>query len=82
MTIRKNFLFDEETARKLERLAKNKNKTQTEIVKKAIDLLEKEEKKKLRLEALDKLAGSLTGKIGNIDAKEAKAQYIMEKYGY
>ncbi len=82
MTIRKNFNFDEETAQKLERLAKNAKKTQTEMVKKAIDLLEREEKKKMRLEALEKLAGSLTGKIGDIDIKEAKSQYIMEKYGY
>ena len=82
MTIRKNFNFDEETAQKLERLAKNANKTQTEMVKKAIDLLDREEKKKMRLEALEKLAGSLTGKIGDIDIKEAKSQYIMEKYGY
>ncbi len=82
MTIRKNFNFDEETVQKLEKLAKNAKITQTETVKKAIDLLEREEKKKMRLEALKKLAGSLTGKIGNIDAKEAKAQYIMEKYGY
>ncbi len=82
MSIRKNFIFDEETAQKLERLAKNANKTQTEMVKKAIDLLDREEKKKMRLEALEKLAGSLTGKIGDIDIKEAKSQYIMEKYGY
>ena len=53
MTIRKNFNFDEETAQKLERLAKNAKKTQTEMVKKAIDLLEREEKKKMRLEALE-----------------------------
>ena len=82
MTIRKNFIFDEETARDIEDIAKEDNITQTEVMKKAIKLLKQEKKRKKRLEALDKLAGSLTGKIGNIDVKEAKAQYIMEKYGY
>ncbi len=82
MTVRKNFIFDEETARTIEEIAKEKGLTQTKIVKDAIELLKKEYKKQKRLEALEKLAGSLTGKIGNIDAKEAKKQYLLEKYGY
>ncbi len=82
MPIRKNFNFDDETAYTIEEIAKNKNITQTETIKKAIELLKKEYKREKRLEVLDKLAGSLTGKIGNLDAKEARIQYISEKYGY
>jgi len=37
---------------------------------------------KKKLEALERLAGSLTGKIGNVDAKEARNAYVLEKYGY
>ncbi len=82
MTVRKNFVFDEATAHTLEEIAKEEGITQTEAVKRAIEELQEKQKRKKRLEALEKLAGSLTGKIGNIDAKEAKKAYILEKYGY
>ena len=38
MTVRKNFIFDEETARTIEEIAKEKGLTQTKIVKDAIEL--------------------------------------------
>jgi len=80
MTIRKNFNFDEETAQKLERLAKNAKKTQTEMVKKAIDLLEREEKKKMRLEALEKLAGSVPpGSLVDVDVREARVKRAINR---
>ncbi len=82
MTIRKNFNFDNETAHTIEEIAKSEGITQTQTVKKAIELLKKEYKKQKRLEALERLVGSLTGKIGNIDAKEARKKYLLEKYGY
>ncbi len=82
MTVRKNFIFDDETAHTLEQIAKEEGITQTEAVKRAIKRLKDEYKRKKRLEALEKLAGSLTGKIGDIDVKKARRDYLMEKYGY
>ena len=82
MTVRKNFVFDDETAHTLEEIAREAGISQTEVVKRGIAELREKQKREKRLEALEKLAGSLTGKIGNIDAKEAKKEYILEKYGY
>jgi len=82
MTIRKNFLFDEEIARHLEEIAKLKGQTQTQTVQEFIQNEYKKISAKKKLAILDEIAGSLTGKIGNIDAKEARVQYISEKYGY
>jgi len=82
MTIRKNFLFDEEIAKQLEEIAKLKGQTQTQTIQ---DFIKDEYKKisaKKKLAILDEIAGSLTGKIGNINAKEARVQYVSEKYGY
>jgi predicted DNA-binding protein len=82
MTIRKNFNFDEEIARYLEEKAKRESKTQTQYLEELIEKDLREEKRAKRLEALDRLAGSLTGKIGDIDIKEARSTYLAEKYGY
>ena len=59
MTVRKNFIFDEETAEHLEKLAKRDGKTQTQVVK---DLIEKEYGElsvKEKLDALYSFAGSM-----------------------
>jgi len=82
MTIRKNFNFNEETAKYLEEKAKREAKTQTQYLEELIEKDLREEKRAKRLEALDRLAGSLTGKIGDIDIKEARGDYLAEKYGY
>lgn len=82
MTVRKNFNFDEETAHDIEMIAQEEGITQTEAVKRAIQELKQKQKRKKRLEALDSLVGSLNGKIGNIDAKQAKIEYLKEKYAY
>ncbi len=82
MTIRKNFNFNEETARHLEEKAKRDAKTQTQYLEELIEKDLREEKRAKRLEALDRLAGSLSGKIGDIDIKEARGAYLAEKYGY
>ena len=82
MTIRKNFLFEEKVARHLEEIAKAEGKTQTHIAQEAIEERYKQILIKKKLEALERLAGSLTGKIGNIDAKKARDAYISDKYGY
>ena len=81
MTVRKNFLFDEEVAKHLEEIAKLKGQTQTQTVQ---EFIEKEYKKisiQKKLAILDEIAGSLTGKIGDIDPKEAYKKHLIEKYG-
>ncbi len=61
MRVRKNFIFDEETAEHLEKLAKRDGKTQTQVVKDLIkgefEMLSKEEK----LAAFDSMVGSMPG---------------------
>ena len=59
MRVRKNFIFDEETAEHLEKLAKRDGKTQTQVVK---DLIEEEYKtisKEEKLKILNSIAGSM-----------------------
>ena len=82
MTIRKNFIFDDEVAKHLEEIAKAEGKTQTQIAQEAIELKYKEIQKQMKLDALNRIKGSLNGKIGNIDAKEARIAHIMEKYAH
>ena len=50
MTIRKNFLFDDEVAKHLEELAKVEGKTQTQIAQEAVEIQYKKNKysKKIR----------------------------------
>ena len=80
MTIRKNFLFEQKIAEHLEQIAKAEGKMQSEILQEAIEERYKKIKMKKNLEALMRLASSLTGKIGNVDAKEARYAYVSEKY--
>lgn len=82
MTIRKNFLFEQKVARHLEEIAKAEGKTQTQIAQEAIEERYKQIHIQNKLEALDRLAGSLSGKIGDIDAKQVRDSYISDKYGY
>lgn len=66
MTVRKNFLLDEEIAKHLEEIAKKENKTQTDIIKYMIE--EKYQKYSIqeKLEAFQSIismpAGFLNGK--------------------
>lgn len=80
MTVRKNFLFDDDVAKHLEEIAKAEGKTQTQIAQEAIEAKYKETQKQIKLDALDRIKGSFNGKIGNIDAKEARIAHILEKY--
>jgi len=82
VTIRKNFNFDEETAKHLEELAAMEGKTQTEMVQEAIEQIYRDKERERKLAALDSIVGILDGKIGDIDAKEARRAYVVEKYGY
>jgi len=73
MTVRKNFIFDEETAEHLEKLAKRDGKTQTQVVK---DLIEEEYKEisvKEKLEIIDRIAGSIPGIDDSVSIQSIKA---------
>jgi len=79
MTVRKNFIFDEETAKQLEELAKEEGKTQTQITQEALKMYIKEKKKEKKLQVLERLKGSLTGKIGNFDLKEVRIERALRR---
>ncbi|MDQ7085619.1 MAG: hypothetical protein Q9M36_12215 [Sulfurovum sp.] len=82
MTIRKNFLIDQKMAEELEKMAKEEGKTQTQITHEALEIYMQNKKREKRLEALDMLAGSLNGKIGDINIKKERGEYLAKKYGY
>ena len=65
MTIRKNFLLDDEIAKHLEEIAKKENRTQTDVIKSMIE--EKYEKYSMqeKLEAFHSFVGSMNGLIGD-----------------
>ncbi|MEY3090517.1 MAG: hypothetical protein RL113_833 [Pseudomonadota bacterium] len=65
MTVRKNFLFDEEIARHLEEIAKKENRTQTDVIKNMIEEKYQEYSVQEKLEAIERLAGCMTGLIGD-----------------
>ena len=78
MTIRKNFNFEDETARAIEEIAKEEGITQTEAVKQAIELLRIERKRKKRLEALERLKNSPSANIGDIDIRQIRTEKALK----
>ena len=73
MTVRKNFIFDEETAEHLEELAKKRGTTQTQVVK---DLIEEEYQEisvAEKLKILDELSGSMDGVLKDKSIQSIKA---------
>ena len=79
MTIRKNFLFDEEIAKHLEEIAKIEGKTQTQIAQEAIEERYKQISIKKKLAALDELAGSFTGLLTDVDSKEIQVERAIRR---
>jgi predicted DNA-binding protein len=63
MTIRKNFLLEEEIVEQLKKLAQSNNMTQTGIIRELIEKEYQQSAIKERLEALYNFAGSGTGKF-------------------
>jgi len=63
MTVRKNFLLDDEIAKHLEEIAKRENRTQTDVIKSMIE--EKYEKYSIqeKLEAFHSFVGNMNGLI-------------------
>ena len=80
MNIRKNFIFQEDTIKYLEELSKLKNKTQTDIVKEAIEELYKKANIKKKLAILDEIKDSFHGQLTSIDAKELHKEKRVKKY--
>ena len=70
MTIRKNFLFEQEVAKHLEELAKAEGKTQTQIVQEMTEERYKQIRKRQKLDALEKLKNSPAANIGDIDMQQ------------
>jgi len=65
MTVRKNFLLEEEIVEQLKKLAISNSVTQTQIIKNLIIKEYQESAIKERLEALYSFAGSGTGEFGD-----------------
>ena len=81
MTVRKNFLFDDEVAKHLEEIARIEGKTQTQIAQEAIEVRYKQISIKKKLAALDEISDSFHGLLTDIDAKAVRIEHAMEKYG-
>jgi len=81
MTIRKNFIFDEKVAKHLEEIAKADGKTQTQIVQEAIEERYKQISIKEKLAIFDEIQDSFHGLLTDVDAKSARIEHAMEKYG-
>ncbi len=81
MTIRKNFNFDDTVAEHLEEIAKVEGKTQTQIVQEMTEERYRKIRIKEKLEILDEIQDSFHGLLTNVDAKAARIEHAMEKYG-
>jgi len=73
MTVRKNFIFDEETAEHLEKLAKRDGITQTQVVKDLIAEEYKEVSKEEKLKAFESIVGSMPGAFVGKSIQSIKA---------
>ena len=78
MTIRKNFLFEQEVAKHLEELAKAEGKTQTQIVQEMTEERYRQIRKKKKLEALEKLKNSPAANIGDIDIRQIRIEKALK----
>lgn len=74
MTIRKNFLFEQEVAKHLEELAKAEGKTQTQIVQEMTEERYRQILKKKKLNALSKLKNTQPANIGEIDIRQVRME--------
>ncbi|MCK5294439.1 MAG: hypothetical protein KAJ49_07300 [Arcobacteraceae bacterium] len=75
MTIRKNFIFDEEIAQHLKELAKRENTTQTQVIRNMIEEKYQVHSVQEKLEAFYSFAGSMNGLIGDdVSIQSIKAE--------
>ncbi|MCH9741233.1 MAG: hypothetical protein K0U38_10430 [Epsilonproteobacteria bacterium] len=73
MTVRKNFLLDEEIAEHLKKLAKNSNMTQTQVIRNLIEEKYQEIAVQEKLEALYRISGSSSGMFVGKSIQSIKA---------
>ena len=73
MSIRKNFILEEDIVRHLEKIAIKKNTTQTQIIRDLIEKEYKEVSKEYKLEAIYKFAGCGNGLFEGVSIQEIKA---------
>ena len=75
MTVRKNFNFDETTARHLEELAREKGKTQTQIAVEAIESIYAQNRRQNKKALLNKLSGSVPrGSLVDVDVRAIRTE--------
>ena len=65
MTIRKNFLLDDEIAKHLEYIAKRDNTTQTNVIRNMIEEKYEEYSVQEKLAAFNRIKGCMNGLIGD-----------------
>ncbi len=73
MTVRKNFLLDDEIAEHLEKIASDADMTQTQAIKNMIEEKYEEVSIKEKLEILHDIAGSMTGMFEGKSIQSIKA---------
>ena len=81
MTVRKNFIFDEDVAEHLKEIAKAEGKTQTQIAQEAIEERYKKISIQKKLDVLDEIYDSFHGLLTNVDSKASRIEHAMDKYG-
>ena len=74
VTVRKNFVFDEEVAMHLEEMAKEKGQSMTSFVEEMIEEKYGSKRVKNRVEAFKKFRGSATGIFDNETIQSIKAK--------
>ena len=74
LTVRKNFVFDENIALYLEELANETKKSMTALVQEMIEERYQKIKVKKRLEALEQMRGSANGLLTNKTIQSIKAE--------
>jgi len=73
MTVRKNFVFNENVAQHLEEMAKKEQKSQTALVQEMIEESYKEISKQEKLRIAKELAGSCNGYFTELTIQDIKA---------
>lgn len=74
MTVRKNFLLDDEIARHLEEIAKKENTTQTNVIKNMIEEKYQKFSKQEKLEAFYSIKGMPSGSLVGKSIQSIKAE--------
>jgi len=74
-TVRKNFAFEEDIAKKLEELAKESKKSMTAFIQELIEERYKQKMHKRKIEAFKKINGSATGLLKDKSIQSIKSEY-------